>query len=218
MTGPIDDRQPPPHVHGLDEERAMGNGEPGGEATRSSPAGSVLAVLYKQHDELRDLLSQVADADQGTQRQAAFDSLRELLAAHEAAEEIVLRPVSVQIMNRDLVVARNHEERRIVHLLADLERLSARGSEFDERFPELQQALLEHLSVEEAAEFPAVRTQVDAHEQDVMGRWIRRACQRGPTHAHPGPAGSPTVQRAVGPFVALADRARDHFARTRKDG
>lgn len=195
----------------------MDNGETGGEATRSSPAGSVLAVLYKQHDELRHLLSQVAEADQGTKRQEAFDSLRELLAAHETAEEIVLRPVSVQIMNRDLVVQRNHEERRIVHLLADLERLDACGAEFDERFPELQQALLEHLSIEEAAEFPAVRTQVDLHEQDVMGRWIRRACQRGPTHAHPGPAGSPTVQRAVGPFVALVDRARDRFTRTRKE-
>ena len=195
----------------------MGDGENGVGVTRSAPAGSVLAVLYEQHDELRDLLSQVGDAGQGTRRQAAFDVLRELVAAHETAEEIVLRPVSVQIMNRDLVVARNHEERRIVYLLAELERLDARGAEFGERFPELRQSLLEHLSEEESAEFPAVRSQVDPHEQDVMGRWIRRACQRGPTHAHPGTVGSPTVQRAVGPFVALVDRARDRFARTRKD-
>lgn len=195
----------------------MGDGENGVGVKRSSPAGSVLAVLYEQHDELRDLLAEVDDVGRGAQRQGAFDALRELLAAHETAEEIVLRPVSVQIMNRDLVVARNHEERRIVHLLADLERLDASGPEFDRRFPELRQALLDHLSVEESAEFPAVGSQVDPHEQDVMGRWIRRACQRGPTHAHPGTAGSPTVQRAVGPFVALVDRARDRVARARKD-
>jgi hypothetical protein len=140
---------------------------------------SVLTVLHAQHDRIRELLAEVRGAD-GEHRQQAFESLRELLAAHETAEEIVLRPVSVKVMNRDVSAARNHEEREIVRLLADLDAIEATGADFDELFVPFERAVVEHLSMEEAEEFPIIQEQVDPHESAAMARWVERAIALGP--------------------------------------
>lgn len=182
---------------------------------RSQAAGSVLAVLAGQHACIRDLLAEVHDGS-GVARAESFDALRRLLAAHETAEELVLRPVSVQIMSRDDTTDRNHEERRIIGLLAELEGLDVLGGpRFDRLFRPFEQYIAEHLALEESAEFPVIEAEVDAHERLTMGRWIHRALVLGPTRAHPVAAGYPTAQRATAPFAALADHARDLFERTR---
>ena len=174
----------------------------------------MLAVLFGQHDRIRDLLGDVRQ-ESGEPRGEAFDGLRRLLAAHETAEEIVLRPVSVQIMPRDQVTARNQEERHIIGLLAELERLDPLKAAFDLRFTPFEQLVAEHLSLEEAGEFPVIEAEVSERERLTMGRWIDRALVLGPNRAHPVPAGHPTAQRATAPFTALADHARDLFERSR---
>ena len=186
------------------------------EGSVSQNEGSVVAVLHAQHARIRELLADV-HARPAEERQRAFDTLRALLAAHETAEEVVVRPVSVQIANRDMLAARNHEERHILRLLAHLEKLDARGPEFGEALGPFEQALLAHLSMEETEEFPVLEAEVDARELRTMGSWIERAVALGPSHAHPLTAGSPTAQRAFGPFAALADHARDLLDRTRDE-
>jgi hypothetical protein len=185
-------------------------------AFRPPAEGSVLTVLYAQHVCIRELLAEVRGACGGRRRQV-FETLRELLAAHETAEETVLRPVSVQIMSRDVTAARNREEREIVKLLAGLDDIEAVDAEFDERFVPFEHAVLGHLSMEEAEEFPVIEEQVDPHESAVMARWIERAIALGPTHPHPAVAGSPVAQRVVAPFSAMLDHARDLFDSVRDD-
>jgi hemerythrin superfamily protein len=183
-----------------------------------APAGSVIAVLSVQHDRIRELLAEVRDGGRSERRRQAFDALRALLAAHETAEEVVVRPVSAQLMDRDLIADRNREERRIVRLLADLEKLDARGADFAEAFGPFEQALVTHLTMEEAEEFPVLEAEVGERERRAMARWMERAVALGPSHAHPFAAGSPAAQRAVGPFTALLDHARDRLERTRARG
>jgi hypothetical protein len=177
---------------------------------------SVLTVLHAQHDRIRELLTEVRGAE-GESRRPAFETLRGLLAAHETAEEVVLRPVSVQVMNRDITADRNREERGIVKLLAGLDDIDAAAAEFGERFTAFEHAVLEHLSLEETEEFPVIEEQVDPHERAVMARWIERATALGPTRPHPAAAGSPVAQRVVAPFTALLDHARDLFGSSRED-
>jgi hypothetical protein len=174
----------------------------------------VPAVLIEQHARIRELLTGVR-AGEGEERERAFGELRALLAAHETAEEMVVRPVSVQIMDRDAVAARNHEERHIVRLLAALERLDARGAAFAELFPAFDHALCAHLNQEEAEEFPLLASRLGEPDRTGMARWIRRAVALGPTHAHPGAVGLPMAQRVVTPFTALLDHARDVYERAR---
>jgi hypothetical protein len=181
------------------------------------PQRSVIAVLAQEHGRIRELLAEVRSSS-GEARGEAFGELRETLAAHETAEEIVLRPVSVQVMSRDAAADRNHEERRIVEQLADLEQLDAlEGPRWDELFGPFEQAVVQHLSKEETEEFPILQAQVDDQELGRMAHWITRASEMGPTHAHPLAAGHPTVARVATPFSALADKVRDLFESTRDE-
>jgi hypothetical protein len=177
----------------------------------TAASGTALAILHEQHGEIRDLLNRVADGV-GVDRQNAFDALRELLAAHEAAEELVLRTAARRITSRAVASARGGEERQIAGMLADLERLEVDSRAFDELFGRLAEAVVMHTWLEEAEEFPALESRWSEEQQERLGAWIRRAMALAPTHAHPLVAGSPVAQWTVGPFAALLDRARDRIA------
>jgi hypothetical protein len=196
------------------------------DAFRSSAEGSVLTVLRAQHDRIRELLAQVRDAE-GAGGSEAFEALRGLLAAHETAEEVVLRPVGVQLMSRDITAARNREERELVKLLAGLDEIyendenrrsgtaAVASTEFGARFVPFERTVVEHLSLEEAEEFPVIEELLDPHESAVMAGWIERAVALGPNRPHPVAAGSPAAQRVVAPFTALLDHARNLFENSR---
>ncbi|HTJ71774.1 MAG TPA: hemerythrin domain-containing protein [Actinospica sp.] len=183
--------------------------------TPDQDGSSIFTVLHDQHVRTRDLLSEVAGSS-GVARQQAFDALRELLAAHEAAEEVVLRPTARRLAYHEITVARDGEERRIAAMLAALEKLDVDGPAFAETFGTMGEAILMHTWYEEAEEFPAVKARLTLREQQRMGTWTQRAFALAPTHPHPAVAGSPVAQWTVGPFTALMDRARDGFTRARE--
>lgn len=186
----------------------------GAAGSAGSTAGTIVVpeVLIEQHRQLRELLAEVSGAE-NAQRAGPFDRLRRLLAAHETAEEIVVRPVSKQIMDRDAVAERNHEERRIMRLLAVLEKLDTDSREFEERFRTFADVLGSHMNLEERVEFPALESELTESDRTAMGRWIVRAVALGPTHAHPRAFGSPMLERALTPLNALVDHARDGYRR-----
>jgi len=61
------------------------------------PPDNIVAVLYRQHARIRDQFDAAAHSS-GGQRGGAFDELRELLATHEAAEDVVLRAVTDKLL------------------------------------------------------------------------------------------------------------------------
>jgi hypothetical protein len=185
------------------------------DASPAVPGPIVPEMLIDQHERLRGLLGEVRGSE-GAERDSSFARLRRLLAAHETAEEVVVRPVSKQIMKRDEVAARNHEERRIVQLLAVLEKLDTGGSEFAELFHAFAEDLENHMGMEERLEFPALAAELGEPDRIAMARWVERAVAFGPTHAHPSAFGSPMFERAVTPLNALADHARDARERARR--
>lgn len=176
---------------------------------------SVLAILRAQHVTMRELITEVADTA-GVDRQHAFDALRELLAAHEAAEELVLRPFTRLLARHGVTTARDGEEQQIAEMLADLEKLDVDSREFAEAFGRLTDAVLAHTWLEEAEEFPAVEVRMSVDERRRLGGWIGRALDLAPTHPHPVAAGSSVAQWTVGPFTMLLDRARDGIAQARQ--
>jgi hypothetical protein len=193
----------------------------GGGGTRrgrtTAEIGTALAILHEQHGEVRDLLERVPRTSD-VERQDAFDALRELLASHETAEELVLRPTGRRTGLRVVAAARDGEERQIAGLLAELERLDVDSGEFDGIFATLAETLTMHTWLEETEEFPALQTRWSDQQQERLGDWIRRALALGPTHPHPLAAGSSVAQWTVGPFTALMDQARDRFEQAREPG
>jgi predicted Zn-ribbon and HTH transcriptional regulator len=176
-------------------------------ADRLAP-GSVISVLLEQHAKIRNTFAAVQLA-KGERRRELFDELRELLAVHEAGEEIVLRPASRKSAGDQVVDARNSEEAEAARVLAAMETMDVAGEQFAGTLAELEKAVFAHADREEFEEFAAVQGAYSDEELQSMGEKLLKAQSKAPTHPHPAAAGSPTAQRVVGPFAALLDKARD---------
>ena len=132
----------------------------------------VIRILLEQHDALRAGFQQLRTST-GAARSTAFDSLRALLAAHEMAEEEVLRPVTTEVGEKDVADARRSEESRADALLAQLEDLEVDSEEFDRALAQLEAAVDDHAAMEEAEEFPAIVAAVDEGRRRRLGSHLR---------------------------------------------
>jgi hemerythrin superfamily protein len=172
------------------------------------PEGDVIRVLLEQHARIRELFADVKSAT-GEHKQQAFDELRALLAVHETAEEMVLRPVSKDVAGEGVADARNNEEEEANKVLAQLEDMDCGSVEFDNLLASFETSVSMHAEQEEKQEFPAILTGCDADKRQDMGKRIKLAEKIAPTHPHPSTAGSTTAQWMVGPFASLVDRTKD---------
>ena len=172
------------------------------------PEGDVIRILLEQHARIRELFADVQSAE-GEHKSDAFDELRALLAVHETAEEIVLRPVTEKAGGESVAKARNQEEAEANEVLKDLEKMDVASADFDAKLAAFEKSVDEHAENEENEEFPTILSACDEKERATMGKRLKRAESIAPTHPHPSAAGNPTAQKIAGPFAALVDRARD---------
>jgi hemerythrin superfamily protein len=177
-----------------------------------APGNDVIGVLLEQHERIKELFA-VVQKSTGDDKQQAFNQLRALLAAHEAGEEIVLRPISRKVAGDDVTEALNNEEAAATKVLADLENLDIAGVAFDEKLAVFAQAVSDHAEHEEREEFPTVRAQCPLEQREKMAESLMQAEKLIPTHAHPMLPGSTAAQWAPGPFAAHLDRAHDAYKR-----
>ena len=172
------------------------------------PEGDVIRILLEQHARIRELFSDVKSAE-GEHKEQAFDELRALLAVHETAEEMVVRPVSKSVAGASVADSRNEEEEEANKVLKELESLDCSSAEFDKLLADFEKSVDEHAEKEESEEFPAILAECDEAKRASMGKQVKAAESVAPTHPHPSTAGSPGAQWAVGPFASLVDRTKD---------
>lgn len=132
------------------------------------PDHDVLAVLYRQHADIRDLMSTVQSVT-GADRSRAFDRLKALLSAHEHAEAALVRPVTRRTAGPLVAEARALEEHQADQVLAQLAELDFDSAEFDVQFAQFQTAVSEHAEGEENEEFPALRSGCSPQERLQIG-------------------------------------------------
>lgn len=178
-------------------------------ATKIENAQDVVTFLKAQHEQIKSLLSQVADSS-GEQREEAFTQLRRLLAVHETAEEEIVHPrARHELDNGEAVIsARLEEENEGKQVLAELEKMDVSSAEFEKTFASFRKDIVEHAEAEEHEEFERLAEELDADQLEKMRRAVELAESTAPTHPHPG-AESRAANMAVGPFAAMMDRARD---------
>ena len=172
------------------------------------PEGDVVRVLLEQHARIRDLFDDVKSA-QGEQKKQTFDELRALLAVHETAEELILRPTAKRTAGDAEAEARNHEEEEANKVLAELEKMDVTSAEFDAKLAAFEKAVIDHAEHEEREEFPAVRRGCDEEQLKGLGARLQMVEKVAPTHPHPTAAGSPSAQLLTGPFASMVDRVKD---------
>jgi hypothetical protein len=174
---------------------------------------SAIDLLEHQHNEIRRLLGEVGDATDDEHRQAGFNELRALIAVHETAEEIVVRPVTRREVSDGEAIAdaRFEEENHGKVALAELEGLDTTSQEFSDLFAVFRKDIETHAKHEEELEFPALRDALDEATLRSMGEHIQRAESVAPTHPHPT-ATTTAANVVVGPLAAMVDRVRDALA------
>src|SRR3954451_9948620 len=171
-------------------------------------ASDVIEFLLAQHQQVRGLLADVL-ASSGEERQRSFDSAREMLARHETAEEMIVRPLTRKAPGGQRVAeGRMEEENEAKKVLADLEKMDVDSAEFTRMFTDFRQAVLSHATAEETQEFPLLRQNTDPDALVKARDRVKRAEAMAPTHPHPS-AKTTTANYVAGPFAAMLDRARD---------
>jgi len=172
----------------------------------------LVEVLLEQHQRIREEFAEVQSAT-GADRAEAFDSLRTLLAAHETAEEMVVRPATrSEVSGGDAIAdARVEEERNAKLVLSRLDGMDVADPEFESHLANLKGMVEEHAEAEERDEFPALRAALDPDRRRKLGSRLLTVEKVAPTHPHPH-ANSTTANMVLGPFAAVLDRVRDAFS------
>jgi hemerythrin superfamily protein len=174
-----------------------------------SPA-EVVAFLNAQHNVIEDMFDEVLHASDPQARQKPFVKLRQLLAVHETAEEMVVHPRArrATAAGDTIVDARLKEEHEAKELLSQIEKLDISSQQFVDELTKLREAVLDHAQHEENEEFPVLQEELDADDLKRMGSAVRVAEAIAPTRPHAG-VESAKLNFAVGPFASMLDRARD---------
>ena len=180
---------------------------------------NVLELLVDQHAQIRKLFAEIELAT-GKRRQSLFEDLVRLLAAHETAEEEVVHPAARRELDRgdDIVEGRLKEEDDAKRALADLYDLGVDHPEFDGRLRSLANAVTQHARHEESQEFARLAKTVKPDELRKMADVVRAAETIAPTRPHPRTGESALANLAVGPPLAVFDRARDAIRDWRSKG
>ena len=106
----------------------------------------VVKFLRDQHNLIKDLFDEVLSASGTDAREKAFTKLRQLLAVHETAEEMVVHPrARHELDNGDAVVdARLSEEHEAKEQLAKLEKMDVGSKSFITELTKFRDVVIDH--------------------------------------------------------------------------
>jgi len=175
------------------------------------PEGDIIRLLLEQHAQIKELFQRIPTTT-GPAKADLFNQLRALLAVHETAEELILRPVVKETIGEDEMEARNNEELEANKVLFELETLDVNSAEFDEALTAFQKAVDEHAEKEEQEEFPGIVRECTPEQRQMLGKRLKVTEAIAPTHPHPGVANSAAKQIASAPFLSIVDRVKDALA------
>lgn len=178
--------------------------------TRLESTEDVVAFLRRQHNLIKDMFDEVLYASEPKARERAFVDLRQLLAVHETAEELIVHPRARQEISdgEAIVDARLREENEAKQQLSQIEKMDVDSQEFIEALTKFRAAVVDHAEREEHDEFDKLGKKLSGDDLTRMAGAVRAAEAIAPTRPHPG-VESPMENLALGPFASLLDRARD---------
>ncbi|MET7905050.1 hemerythrin domain-containing protein [Streptomyces sp. NPDC005355] len=179
----------------------------------------VVALLTRQHGDIRTLFDEV-ERTTGDDQRDAFRRLVRLLAVHETAEEEVVHPVVRRSFDggEHMVEDRLREENQAKEKLSRLDEMGTDDPQFLSILLQLRGEVMEHARSEERYEFVQLRRRIDPRQLATMANAVKAAETLAPTHPHPG-VETAAKNIALGPMAAMIDRTRDTVRKAMgKDG
>lgn len=178
---------------------------------------NVFDVLAHDHQEVKQMLTQLEDGATGAGQQAlaARKKLAEQLvieeSRHEAVEEMYFWPtVRERVSNgsnlADKAIGQEQEGKEV---LDRLDKADPGDPEFEKLIKTFVKAGREHIEFEETHVWPELRSVLSGPEADELGSKLAEGKKTAPTRPHPHTPPSPGVLKAAGPAAAATDKARD---------
>ncbi len=123
---------------------------------------TIYEVLTDEHEDVAQLLTQLAEAEDAGEREALFAEVRFQLERHAQAEEVVF----YDLLRRDdearaLVERAQREHAQVRETLAELDAIEADDGRWGELVAALTRQVTQHVEVEERDIFAAVRGRID---------------------------------------------------------
>ncbi len=170
---------------------------------------NVVQLLLEDHRSVERMFAAFENADPA-ERASLFWELTNELVRHEVAEEVVIYPALREVRGGDAVArARIEEQSEAESQLNRMEKLDPTSPEFMAELTELEAAVREHASKEEAEAFPLLFSDVPGPDQVVLAQKYASAKRVAPNHPHPHAPDTPPGNKVLGPVTALLDRVRD---------
>lgn len=131
-------------------------------------------LLRQQHDEVKDLLQQLGNAE-SADRGAIRQSIATMLRAHSQMEEELFYPrfdAEPDLKERIEESFREHDEALIA--LGELERCDVDAIDFTDFVDSLEQHLMEHVDIEESEVIPKVESLWTDGTLNDLGKEMKR--------------------------------------------
>jgi hemerythrin-like domain-containing protein len=180
----------------------------------------VFTVLAQDHQEVKAMLAELekgptkatgASESQLALRKKMTETLIIEESKHEALEEMYFWPAVREHLSAGDTLAdeATTQEQEAKHVLADLDKLDASDTRFEELLGKFIGAAREHIAFEENQVWPGMRSVLSAQVAGELGTKIAEGKKTAPTRPHPHTPASPSVLKTAGAAVAAADKARD---------
>jgi hypothetical protein len=182
------------------------------------PGTDAIELLQRDHDEIRQLLSQLAPSPPSTipaedhdPRGSTVEQLVICASKHEAIEEQYFWPV-VQRRVRDgarLADEAVSQELQVKYVLDLVDGLDPAEGEFEPLLRQLVSICRAHLDFEEDRVWPGARLALSEQELAALGAQLSQGRRLAPTRPHPHMSPDSEVQRLAGRIAGATDRIRD---------
>src|SRR3954468_18673766 len=132
------------------------------------PTMNAIDLLEKQHEEAKELLSSLQDAEV-EDKEELFEKLADALAVDAAIEERHFYPATKDDRTEELLQEAVEEHLSVKRLIADLLEMSPSDAQFDAKVKVLEEQVEHHIEEEEGELFPKVKKAHEAQELDDLG-------------------------------------------------
>ncbi len=181
------------------------------ESRSNANSHDVIDILTADHREMVDLISQIEQTPDPSQRRDLADTVIAEVMRHAVAEEMYVYPaIEKHVPNGKEAVKHDKEEHQeIVETMKQIEGIDASDPQFLGKVRELDSRLRHHAEDEELKHFPKLRAHVPAETLVDLGEKVQTAKKLAPTRPHPSAPHSELFHKTIGAGVGMIDRLRD---------
>ena len=129
---------------------------------------NAIDLLRKQHQEAKELLSTLEDAEV-EDKEELFEKLADALAVHAAIEEQHFYPATKDDRTEELLQEAVEEHLSVKRLIADLLDMPPSDAQFDAKVKVLKEQVEHHIEEEEGELFPKVKKLHSREELEDLG-------------------------------------------------